>query len=156
MKIIAALSVCLLVTATSIAQTASASKEANAAKKAARSGKGADAKVNKSVVYGSIRNMRNRPIKGVQAFVYKPDTSIIASGATDSAGHFETNGVVAGDYFVKLVYPSTKTVIISGIKLKSGSVELNLKADAPEADTAFTYDVVMPKPEPKKGAKAKK
>ena len=148
MKILATLSICLFVCHASFGQTTAATTKSSKSSK--------DVKLSKSVIYGTIKNMRNKPVKGVEAFVYKPDSSIIASGITDSAGRYETNGVPAGPYFVKLVYPSTKSVIVSGITLKTGSAELNLKADAPEADTTYTYDVLMPKPEPKKAGKGKK
>ena len=138
MKLIATLSVCLFVFSASNAQVAPA-------KKAAPAGKSS-----KTVFMGSIRDMRNKPIRGVEAFVYKPDSSIIASGYTDSTGHFETNSVPAGAYFVKLVYPSTKATTIYAITMKNTSMEINLKSNPPEVDTMFAYDLIMPKPAPAK------
>ncbi len=144
MKIIVALSACLFVFNASNGQT----KQTASKDKAVLTGK--------TTISGYIRNGRNKPIKGVEAFVYKMDSSIIASGNTDSTGHFETNGFVPGPYFVKVVYPSRKFTLVTGITTKTGTTELNLKGDAPEADTAFAYDVLMPKPDPKKDMKKKK
>ena len=147
MKLIATLSVCMLIFSASYGQMADA-KKGGAEKGAGKSGK--------TVFMGSIRDMRNKPIKGVKAFVYKQDSTIIASGYTDSTGHFETNSVPAGQYFVKVVYPSAKATLIYGITLKNTSLEINLKSNPPEADTMFAYDLLMPKPDPKKTTPGKK
>ncbi len=146
MRIVIALSICLLVCNASFSQTAGAAKKTANKQKTTLNGK--------SVVSGHIKNMRNKPVKGIEAFIYKPDSSIIASGITDSAGFFETNGVVPGPYFVKLVYPSRKVVYVTDLKI-AGDALLNLKADEPEADTAYAYEVLMPKVDPKKDKKKK-
>jgi hypothetical protein len=146
MKIIAALSVCLFMANISQGQTAAAPKKGASDKKVI--------KVNN--ITGVIKNSRNKPIKGVEAFVYKADSTIIASGNTDSSGHYTTNGVPEGTYFVKLIYPGRKVTMVYGINVKASSVELNLKADAPEADTMMAYEVVMPKLVIKKDAPKKK
>lgn len=132
MKLITAISLSLLISGTSFAQ--------GAAQKSAKPNP------DKSVISGTIRDTRKQPVKGVEAFVYKTDSSIIASGITDMTGHFETNGVVPGDYFVKLVYPSVKNVMfITGISIKKpGNTEINYKGDAPVADTAVAYAELMP------------
>lgn len=144
-KIIAALSVCLFMGGISHGQTAAAPK------------KGTDKTVigKGNNVTGTIRNLRNKPIKGVEAYVYKEDSSIIASANTDSAGHYTTNSVPAGKYFVKLVYPSRKFALIYGIEIKAGALELDYKADAPDADTMFSYDNIRPKAIAKKDDKKK-
>ena len=147
MKLIAALSVCLFMSAISIGQTAKTPKAATDKKAAA---------LPTTNISGVIKNARNKPIKGVEAFVYQADSTIIASGNTDSAGRYSTNKIPSGVYFVKLVYPSKKVTLVYGISIKAASVELNLKADAPEADTMLSYDVVMPKPVGKKDDQKKK
>lgn len=107
--------------------------------------------VKKNVVYGDIKTIRNKPIKGVQAFVYnKTDSSIIASGSTDDAGHYETNAIPDGEYYMKIVYPSRKIAIVEGVVIKNGARELDIKIQEPEADTILGYTLLMPKPEPKK------
>ena len=150
MKLIAALSVCLFVASISNGQTAKTATKGTADKKAAA--------LPTTNISGVIKNTRNKPLKGVEAFVYQADSTIIASGNTDSSGHYSTNKVPAGVYFVKLVYPSKKVTMVYGITIKAASVELNLKADAPEADTMISYDVAMPKPknDGKKGDVKKK
>jgi hypothetical protein len=152
MKILAAISVCVLVFSASYGQKSADVKKANASA-------GKEVMPPKANVVGYIRDAHNRPIKGVKAFVYRPDSSIVASGASDSSGHFLTNSVVAGSYYMKIVYPSNKVFVVTGLTTKgTGPVELNLKADLPEADSSFTYDALMPKPavDPKKGAPKKK
>ena len=141
MKIIATLSVCLFVFCTSYGQQAATHKSSGT-------------KVTKPVFMGSIRDTRNKPIKGVKAFVYKQDSTIVASGYTDSTGHFETNSVPAGLYFVKIVYPSTKTTMIYGITMKAASMEINLRSNPPDADTMLAYETLLPKPEVKKSGKS--
>lgn len=110
-------------------------------------------KIKKICVFGNIKTLKNKSIKGVQAFVYKPDTSIVASGFTDTSGKFETNGVVAGPYAVKVVYPNKKIVWVTGVDIKDKCVELNLKMDAPAEDSTLEYKTLMPPPPAKKDAK---
>lgn len=146
MKIVAALSVCLFVAGITHGQTAPAPKKGTADKTVAVKG---------NTITGTIKNMRNKPIKGIEAYVYKEDSSIIASANTDEMGHYMTNSVPSGKYFVKLVYPTRKFVLVYGIEVKSGNIELDLKSDSPEADTMFAYDNIRPKPIAKKDEKKK-
>lgn len=132
MKIIATLSVCLFVSGAVLAQTAPAAKKA------------AMRNPDKTVIYGTLKDARNRPIKGIKAFVYKPDSSIVASGSTDASGNFETNGVMPGNYFVKLVYPTDKTVLIYGLELKR-SMQLNYSANPPSEDTLIAIETIIPR-----------
>ena len=147
MKCIAALSLCLFISAASFGQTAPKQQKNAPGQKTANPAK--------YVITGKIKDMRNKPIKGVQAFVYKPDSTIIASGFTDTGGHYETNSVLPGAYYVKLVYPGAtgKMAIVSGVTVKTASTELNVKANVPDADTAYTYEALMPPPEVKKDGK---
>ncbi len=143
MKLIATLSACLFVFGTSYGQNAPSAK---------KTGHKAAANDNKTMISGSLRDMRNKPIKGIKAFVYKPDSTIVASGFTDGTGHFETNNLMPGTYFVKLIYPTDKVVLVYGLEVKK-SLELNYKANPPAEDTMLAYDLIMPKPEPKKTTK---
>ena len=138
MKLITAIALGVLVSGSSFAQTATTKKPAADAKM----------KADKCIISGTIKDTRKQPVKGVEAFVYKADSSIVASGITDMTGHFETNGVMPGDYFVKLVYPNNKNVmLVTGITIKKpGNTEVNFKGEAPAADTAVTYVQLMPPP----------
>lgn len=107
-------------------------------------------------VGGSIRDTRNHPVEGVKAFIYQADSSIIASGTTDATGNYETNNVAPGVYMVKLVYPSYKVVMVSGVKIKLGGAQISLKTDPPVADSSINYTDIVPKPDKKKLAMAKK
>ncbi len=104
----------------------------------------------RSIAAGFITDDRNKPITGVQAFIYQVDSSIIASGYTGEDGFFETNGVLPGKYNVKLVYPSSKSTMISDVTMKRGTTVLNIKGSAPAADTTVSYAEIAPKPVPKK------
>ena len=106
-----------------------------------------------SIITGTITDNRKMPIKNVKAYVYKADGSIAASGYTDATGKYETNRLPDGDYSVHFVYPNAKYLTVSGIKMKTTLITLNLKADQPESDTTATYDALMPKVEPPKGVK---
>ena len=108
-----------------------------------------------NAVGGYIRDVRSKPMKGVKAFIYMPDSSIAASGYTDSTGFYETNSVAPGKYTVKLVYPSYKAIVITGVVIKKGITPINFKANAPEADTTVAFADILPKPADKKGAKSK-
>lgn len=103
----------------------------------------------RSVAAGFITDDRNKPITGVQAFIYQVDSSIIASGYTGDDGFFETNGVLPGKYAVKLVYPSSKATMITDVIMKRGTTVLNIKGSAPAADTSISYAEIAPKPAPK-------
>lgn len=105
----------------------------------------------KVLVAGYIRDAHNRPIERVQTFIYRLDSSIIASGYSDSLGKYCTNVLPAGNYYVKLVYPSDKVLFITGVAVGSkGNTILNVKLNAPDADTAIDYKVLYPKADNKK------
>lgn len=145
MKLIAALSVCLFVAQVLHGQTAATTPKGTPDKKAG---------ANKGVsIMGTIKTMHNKPIKGVEAFVYQADSTIVASGNTDAEGRYSTNGVPPGTYFVKLIYPTRKVTVVYGITIKTQNLELSLNADAPDADTMYSYDHVKPKPVAKKEEK---
>ncbi len=127
-----------------IAGAACAQTKAVAAKTTATKGKTPV----KTMVSGVIKDARNKPYKGVEAFVYTADSNIVASGYTDANGMFETNYVAPGSYFMKLVYPNKTVAIVLGVPVKSGATSLNLKQNAPEADTSYSYESVMPKAAP--------
>lgn len=134
MKLITTLSVCLFAIGTSFAQTIPTPVKT----------KHAADKGDKTVIYGSLKDARNKPIKGAKAFVYKADSTIIASGFTDATGHYETNAVPAGTYFVKFVYATDKTALIYNIEVKK-SVEVSYMSNPPVEDTMIAYDVLVPK-----------
>jgi len=116
----------------------------------------ADAKKDKCIISGTIRNIRKMPVAGVEAFVYKADSSIVASGTTDATGHFETNSVMPGDYTVKMVFPNRQNMMVTGITIKKpGNTIIDFKGDAPAADTTVAYSVLAPQPAPKAAAKKK-
>lgn len=134
MRIIATLTVCLLVTGILHGQTVK-----NNTKQKPRSGNAF-----KKVVYGVIKDDRRRPFAGISAFVYAPDSTILASATTDADGRFQTNGVLPGAYFIKIIYPNRTTSIIYGFTIKE-DLELNLNMSAPESDTMIKYEAVAPK-----------
>ena len=138
MKLITAISLGLLIAGTSYAQN---TKKTDGAKKP---------NPDKCVVSGMIKDIHKQPVRGVEAFVYKADSSIIASGITDPAVHYETNAVLPGDYFIKLVFPANKNVMfVNAVSIKKpGNIELNYKGLPPSADTAVTYAELMPPPPP--------
>jgi hypothetical protein len=108
----------------------------------------------KKVVFGVIKDQRNRPFSNVLAFVYSLDSTILASATTDADGRFETNGVLPGKYFIKLKYPTNVVTLVYGFTIKE-DLELNVKMNAPENDTMVAYDVVMPKMPDAKAASKK-
>jgi hypothetical protein len=110
----------------------------------------------KSAVAGVIRDAHNRPIRGAQAFIYQPDSSIIASGYTDSMGYYETNALPPGSFDLKIVYPNDRIIYVKGITVKKGITPINLKADLPSQDTMISYSDIAPKPEEKKTHMRKK
>jgi hypothetical protein len=107
-------------------------------------------KLIKNIVIGKVKDATNNPIKGVRAFVYRSDSMLVASGFTDADGRFETNVIPAGAYYVKFVYPTNRNTIVTGVTMKAGNLELNLKGNPPEADTFVNYATIMPKVEPVK------
>lgn len=137
MKIVSVLAACLFVSLTSSAQT-------TAAKKATTK-----SKADKTMIYGTLTDTRHKPVKGMKAFVYRADSTIVASGFTDATGYYETNSVPAGVYFVKLIHPSDKITMIYNIEVKK-SVELDYSSNGPVEDTMISYDILYPK---KPGAK---
>ena len=103
----------------------------------------------KSGVGGYFTDMRKRPIKGVQAFIYLPDSTIGASGFTDSTGYYETNNILPGSYDMKIVYPNTQASLrITGVPIIRETItEISFfKGEPPTADTSFSYSVIEPKP----------
>lgn len=145
MKRIMATAVCICTLASAFAQTNTAHKGTTPAHKPVR-----------PLVSGTIRDARYRPIKGAEAFIYQKDSSIIASGYADSMGHYETNAVMPGTYNVKIVYPGAKAIMVTGVVIKAGPTELNLKTAVPDADTSIPYTTLMPQPEKKKAVKKEK
>ncbi len=109
----------------------------------------------KCALTGSFTDARNHPIPGVQAFIYGKDSSIAASGYSDSVGHYETNSVFKGVYYVKLVYPGAKTILVTDVTLKPGFNPMNVKSNAPMADTTIPAITFMPAPVVKKKATQK-
>jgi hypothetical protein len=107
---------------------------------------------NRNVAEGFIRDARNHPLADVQAFVYNPDSSIAASGYTDAKGFFETNAVAPGKYDLKIIYPSGKITMVTGVVIKHGMAMVNITMNEPSADTSIASADIMPKPAEKKKA----
>ena len=110
--------------------------------------------VHGSAIGGTIRDGRFHPLTGVEAFIYQADSSIIASGYTDEKGNYETNGVLPGKYDLKIVYPSSRAIIVKGVPVKSGVTQLNLNLNPPDSDTTLLYTNLVPKAEKKEKKKA--
>ena len=119
-----------------------AKNEAASSKNLAASGKCA--------VAGIITDMHNFPLKGVKAFVYQADSSIIASGFTDADGYFETNSILPGTYYIRIMYPSQTITLIMNVTMKPGITPVNIKAEPPAADNTISYSDIAPKPSEKK------
>jgi hypothetical protein len=103
----------------------------------------------KNAIGGYLTDTRKRPIRGVQAFIYLPDSTIGASGFTDSTGYYETNNILPGTYDLKIVYPSTGASLrITGVPVVRETItEISFfKGEIPAADTTFPYSVIEPKP----------
>jgi len=144
MKKITAFILALLASGMSFAQnTTTPKKNASPGQKTGNS-------FHQPAVGGVITDARSHPIPGAEAFIYQADSTIIASGYTDSTGHYETNSVLPGKYDVKIVYPSYKTILVKGVVIKSGITQLSFKANPPAADTTCLYTDLLPKPEAKK------
>lgn len=110
----------------------------------------------KSAIGGYFTDMRRRPIKGVKAYVYGPDSTIIASGFSDSTGYYETNSIVPGLYDLKITYPTSKfSQMVTGVPVLATKITniSFLKSDVPAADTAINYTDIAPKPTEKPKAK---
>jgi hypothetical protein len=140
MKKLITLTICLMAAGIAVAQKSTTTK-----KKLTPAEQYAAA--HKNAVGGYIRDARNVPISGAQAFVYKTDSSaeIVSSGFTDSMGYYETNSTYPGKYNLKIVYPSAKSVTVSGVIVKKGITNISLKANAPDADTTLPYANFLPK-----------
>ena len=145
MKKIMATAVCICTVASAFAQTKNP---------AAHKGAPMHKPVRPSVE-GTIRDAHYHPVRGVEAFIYQKDSTIIASGYTDSMGHYETNAVMPGTYNVKIVYPGAKDMMVTGVVIKAGPTQLNVKGAAPAADTSVAFTTLMPQPEKKKVEKKK-
>ena len=103
----------------------------------------------KSAIGGYFTDVHKHPIRGVQAFIYMPDSTIGASGFTDSAGYYETNNILPGMYTLKIVYPSPVTAVtITGVPIVRETItEISFfKAEPPTADTIFSYRAIEPQP----------
>ena len=138
MKQLILLAICLFTISASRAQNASRKTGAQPARKGNQAN-------NKTAIGGLIKDAHNHPIPGVEAFVYKPDSSIAASGFTDSMGHYETNAVMPGKYDLKIVYPSEKMAMVTGVIVKKGVTNISLKMDDPPADTLILFYELQPK-----------
>ena len=103
----------------------------------------------KNAIGGYFTDLRKRPIRGVQTFIYMPDSTIGASGFTDSTGYYETNNILPGMYDLKIVYPgSGASLRITGVPIiKETITEVSFfKGEPPTSDTTFSYSVIEPKP----------
>jgi len=109
----------------------------------------------KNAIGGYFTDMRRRPVKGVKAYVYRLDSTIIGSGFSDSTGYYETNSFAPGVYNLKIAYPDTKfSRMITGVPVLAAKITniSFLKGTPPEADTVIAYADIAPKPieKPKK------
>jgi hypothetical protein len=113
------------------------------------------ADLRKNAVGGYVRDARNRPFEGAQAFIYQADSanSIIASGYSDATGYYETNSVLPGKYTIKIVYPSNKALIVTEVIMKRGITDISPKMDAPSADSTLPFTIFKPRPPVKGKAK---
>ena len=105
--------------------------------------------IKKSAIGGYFTDIRKRPIKGVQAFVYMPDSTIGASGYTDAEGYYETNSILPGRYNLKIVYPNNAAALtIMGVPVVASTItEVSFyRGVPPSADSSFPYEVIAPKP----------
>jgi len=150
MKQIIVLASCMLIFSAAYAQkTASTAKGTSVVK--------TKAPIKKfPTVGGIIRDAHKHPIPGVKAFAYAPDSTISASGYSDSAGHYETNALAPGTYNLKLVYPSDKITRIAGVVVKRGITEININMDEPVEDTTLSWADFAPKVPAKKVKKSAK
>lgn len=165
MKKMFAFAFCIFAAGSTFGQAPAAQPKAAAPQKTTTAPKSATApkttqatKVKKDgpAIGGFILDGRKHPIEDVHAFIYAPDSSIIASGYTDATGHYETNAVLPGTYQVKIVYPTDKAILVSGVIIKKGITPINLTMNAPAADTTMAFaNFVPPAPEKKKAPAAK-
>jgi protocatechuate 3,4-dioxygenase beta subunit len=99
---------------------------------------------NGPAVGGFILDERKHPINDARAYIYAADSSIIASGYTDASGRYETNPVAPGKYTVKIVYPTAKCIVVSGVIIKNGVAPLSLSMAEPTSDTSLPYTYFVP------------
>jgi len=112
---------------------------------------------NRTAIGGFILDNRRQPIPGVEAFVYRADSTIAASGYTDSMGHYETNAVLPGKYDMKIVYPSDVMASVTGVVVKKGITNISITMASPPQDTLILFYELQPKPveKPKPATKKK-
>jgi hypothetical protein len=113
----------------------------------------------KSAIGGYFTDMRKQPVKGVKAYIYGPDSTIIASGFSDAMGYYETNSVKPGMYDLRIIYPGSKfSRTISGVPVMAAKITniSALKEVPPTTDTVIAYADIAPKPveKPKTGKMA--
>lgn len=110
------------------------------------------AEAGKNGVWGTIKDAQGEPLADVEVMVYKLDT-IIASGFSNEDGHFTTNPCREGKYTLKLVYNNGKYITVSGVEIKKGRIMLDLKVNAPTADSTVSWAELQPKKKNEKGKK---
>ncbi len=139
MKLIIAVTSCLLLAGSSFAQNNTGSS----------TGKGA--KIRRTTIGGVVLDARRQPVPKVQAYIYKNDT-IMASGYTTADGRYEANSVLPGIYSLRFAYPSSgRRVTVTGVPVKALKVTtVDLRSNEPAADTTITYNELYPKVAPKK------
>jgi hypothetical protein len=131
MKLIFSITACILFSGVLAAQTGNV-----AAKK----------KVRKNAIGGTILDARRLAIPKVQAFIYLGETATNSSGFTDADGYFETNQVMDGTYDLRLVYPSAKRIVVTGIPVKGRRItEVNLITNMPTADSTIAWSDIAPR-----------
>lgn len=135
MKLILAVSACLLFSAATFAQNKT------------RVSPLGSTRINRTAIGGVIKDARKRPMPKVQAYVYRNDT-IIASGYTTVDGIYETSSVMPGVYGLRLVYPSSGIRFnITGVPVKSLRVtQVSITCNEPTADTTVAYTDLYPQP----------
>lgn len=127
MKPILALVACLVVSGSVLAQNAGRSK------------------VRKTAVGGLITDLRYNPLPKVQVYIYKGDSATNASGYTNAQGNFETNNIMPGVYDLRIVYPSSRRIIVSGVPVKMHKVTtFKLVANDPTADSTIAFTDLVP------------
>jgi hypothetical protein len=142
---IVTLAVCLFIFGTATAQKTQKKKEAHPNISVIPQKAGV---YHKSAIGGYFTDVRKHPIRGVQAFIYLPDSTIGASGFTDSSGYYETNNIMPGMYTLKIVYPTAASVTITGVPIVHETItEISFfKTELPATDTIFSYSVIEPHP----------
>jgi hypothetical protein len=137
MKLIVAVTGCLLFAGVALGQTTT---------RATASG---GAKIRKNAIGGTIKDIRRRPVAKIQAYIYRNDT-IAASGYTNAEGNYETNSVMPGVYSLRLVYPSSKRITVTNVPVKQLKITMvNITTAEPVEDSTIAYTDLVP-PAPKK------